>query len=216
MKSNVATINLGGVNCYLAKCPDGFVLIDTGFSARRKLLLKALRKAGCRPGNLTFVLITHGDSDHAGNASYLQEEFGAPVGMHPDDFGMVQLGDMNWNRKPKADAMSLVMKVLGFMVRLIAKQQFDTFTPDVAVHDGFDLSPFGFNAKAVHIPGHSKGSLGVLAEDGSFYCGDFLYTTPGMNFVDDGEARARSLSRLRTLDIKAVFPGHGRPIGAVR
>lgn len=216
MDSNVVPINLGGVNCYLAKCRDGFILIDAGFSVKRNLLLQALERAGCRPGNLKFVLVTHGDSDHAGNGAFLQKEFHAPIGMHPDDFGMVEHGDMDWNRKPKADKMSAIMKVVGYLMRLISKERFETFTPDVAVNDGYDLSGFGFNAKVIHIPGHSKGSIGVLAENGDLYCGDFLYTTPGMNFVDDAEARSRSLIRLRKLDIKTIFPGHGKPTRVLR
>jgi hydroxyacylglutathione hydrolase len=209
--SNAVTINLGGVNCYLAKARDGFVLIDSGLSVKRNLLLKALEKAGCKPGNLKFVVITHGDSDHAGNGAFFQKEFHALIGMHPDDFGMVERGDMSWNRKPRADKMSPIMKIVGFLVRLVAKEHFETFTPDVAVNDGFDLSKYGFNGRVVHIPGHSQGSIGVLAENGNFYCGDFLYTTPGLNFVDDSEARARSLSKLQKLKIEAMFPGHGKP-----
>ncbi len=214
--TTVTTINLGGVNCYLAKCIDGFVLVDTGFSARRNLLVKELEKAGCKPGNLKFVVITHGDSDHAGNCAFLQKEYRAPIGMHADDVGMVERGDMSWNRKPKADKMSIVMRIVGAVVRLAAKERFETFRPDVVVTDGYDLSRYGFNARAVHIPGHSKGSIGVLADDGSLYCGDFLYATPGMNFVDDQEARAASLEKLKKLPIRKVFPGHGKPVSSVR
>ena len=216
MDAKVTTVNLGGVNCYLAECADGFVLIDTGFSLKRARLLKALQKAGCKPGNLHFALITHGDSDHAGNAAFLQREYRAPIGMHLDDVGMVEHGDMNWNRKPKADNMSPIMKIVGTMVRLVAKEKFETFKPDVAVADGFDLSNYGLNAKVVHIPGHSKGSIGVLMDNGNLYCGDFLYTTPGMNFVDDMQARNASLAKLKKLPIKEVFPGHGKPTQSVR
>ena len=88
--------------------------------------------------------------------------------------------------------------------------------PDVEVADGFDLSKYGLNAKVVHIPGHSKGSIGVLTDDGNLYCGDFLYTTPGMNFVDDMEARKASLEKLKKLPIRKIFPGHGKPTPTVR
>lgn len=217
MSSNVIPINLGGVNCYLARCPESFVLIDTGFSARRSRLLEALSQAGCRPGNLAFIVITHGDSDHAGSAAFLQKEYHAPVGMHPDDFGMVERGDMSWNRKPRADRMTPVMRIISSLAnRFAAQGSFETFTPDVAVDDGFRLSRYGFDATVVHLPGHSKGSIGVLTDRGDLYCGDFLYTTPGLGFVDNAEDRARSLEKLRGLDIKTVFPGHGRPTHVLR
>jgi hydroxyacylglutathione hydrolase len=212
----MVAINLGGVNCYLVKSPASFLLIDAGLSTQRKRLLQELHKAGCGPTDLKFVVMTHGDSDHAGNGAFLQKEFRVPIGMHPDDFGMVERGDMNWNRKPKADKMSFVMKIVGGMVRLVSKQRFDTFTPDVAVGDGYNLSKYGFDAEVVHLPGHSKGSVGVLLDNGYLFCGDFLYTAPGMNFVDDAADRARSLAKLKKLGIKKIFPGHGKPVEALR
>ena len=42
MPQDIETINLGGVNCFLLKAGDGFVLIDTGFAARRDQLEKEL------------------------------------------------------------------------------------------------------------------------------------------------------------------------------
>lgn len=212
----MVAINLGGVNCYLVKSSAGFLLIDTGLSTQRARLLAALERAGCKAADLKLVIMTHGDSDHAGNGAFLQREFHVPVGMHPDDFGMVERGDMSWNRKPKADKMSLVMKVVGNIVRVVSKQPFETFTPDIAVGEGDDLSRYGFDAKVVHIPGHSKGSIGVLMGNGRLFCGDFLYSTPGMNFVDDADARADSLAKLQILGIKKVFPGHGKPIETLR
>jgi hypothetical protein len=35
MTQEIKTINLGGVNCYLIKAGDGFILVDTGFSSKR-------------------------------------------------------------------------------------------------------------------------------------------------------------------------------------
>ena len=52
MHSEVKSINLGGVNCYLAKCADGYILIDTGFPTKRDALVRELHKAGCKPGSL--------------------------------------------------------------------------------------------------------------------------------------------------------------------
>ena len=216
MNPNVVAINLGGVNCYLVKSSAGFLLVDAGLSTQRRRLLQEFDKAGCKPADLKFVVMTHGDSDHAGNGAFLQKEFRVPIGMHPDDFGMVERGDMNWNRKPKADKMSIFMKIVGAMVRLVSKQRFETFTPDVAVGDGYDLSQYGFDAQVVHIPGHSKGSVGVLMDNGDLFCGDFLYSTPGMDFVDDARARAESLAKLRKLGIKRLLPGHGKPVEVLR
>lgn len=90
MKQEIIRINLNGVNCYLGKSEEGFVLFDTGgplildkrFTNRRDELEDQLMKAGCKPGNLKAIIITHGDNDHVGNAAYLQEKYKTVIAMH--------------------------------------------------------------------------------------------------------------------------------------
>jgi hydroxyacylglutathione hydrolase len=217
MPLQVKRIDLGGVNCYLARCRDGFMLIDTGFGARRKRLVRELEMAGCAPGNLRMVLLTHGDVDHAGNAAYLRALYGAKIAMHGGDSGMVEKGDMSFNRKPRADRMSGFFRLLGRLSRVFGMGgRFETFVPDVLLEDGRDLSPDGFEGTIVHIPGHSKGSIGLLTNDGNLYCGDFAYNMPGMDYVDDLEAHAASRSRLEGMRITTIHPGHGGPMAARR
>ncbi len=55
--------------------------------------------AGCRPGDLRLVILTHGDFDHAGNAAYLRDRFSATIAMHRGDSGMAQRGDGFSNRR---------------------------------------------------------------------------------------------------------------------
>ncbi len=78
--------SLGCVNCYLIKTEAGYVLIDTGSTNQRAVLEQELLKAGCRPGNLRLIILTHGDFDHTGNAAHLRRKFNAPLAMHPADF----------------------------------------------------------------------------------------------------------------------------------
>jgi hydroxyacylglutathione hydrolase len=212
MPHEIKPIGLSGVNCYLVKTGADFILIDTGYSNKRAQLEKEMEKAGCRTGVLKLIVLTHGDSDHAGNGAYLRERYGAPIAMHADDWGMVERGDMGWNRKPKPDRISLVFKILGTLIMTFSSaSQFDLFKPDLAVDDGFDLSEYGAAAKVLHIPGHSKGSIGVLTADGDLFCGDLLYNMPGFFVADDAAAYNASLKKLSSLGIKTVYPGHGKP-----
>ncbi|MCP4541171.1 MAG: MBL fold metallo-hydrolase [Chloroflexi bacterium] len=91
-------LKLGSVNCYLVKTNTGYILIDTGSSNARTGLEKELKSVGCKPDDLKLIVITHGDFDHTGNAAYLCEKFGAKIAMHYDDSGMLERGDMFWNR----------------------------------------------------------------------------------------------------------------------
>jgi glyoxylase-like metal-dependent hydrolase (beta-lactamase superfamily II) len=197
---------LASVNCYLIKINANFVLIDTGTSGNRGEIENQLEKAGCKPGNLNLILITHGDSDHAGNAAYLRDKYGTKIAMHQGDSGMVQKGDMLWNRK--GNPISKIIK--PFM----GLSKSNRFTPDFYVEDGYDLIDYGLNAQVIHIPGHSLGSLGILTDQGDLFCGDLLINTdkPALNSImDDKKAANISIEKLEKLNIVNVYPGHGEP-----
>jgi len=85
---------LGSVNCYLVESGTGHILIDTGSSNMRSDLERELESAGCKPGNLRLIVLTHGDFDHIGNAAFLKKKFGTKIAMHKDDSGMAEHGNM--------------------------------------------------------------------------------------------------------------------------
>jgi len=212
MSAKVTTINLGGVNCYLLQSEQGFVLIDTGFQTQRTLLERKLEEAGCKPGRLRLILMTHGDTDHVGNSAYLHQKYGAPTAIHAIDAPMVEQGNMGVNRKPKPDRMSLLFKLLTlFTKRLAEKHPLEKFKPDLLVDESFELGTYGLEAKVLHIPGHSKGSIGVLTEEGDLFCGDMFYNMPGFRFVDDIQDRQGSVEKLKGMGIRRIYPGHGKP-----
>ena len=196
------------VNSYLIPIEDGFVLIDTGRRGKRQEIEREIQAAGCQPGDLRLILLTHGDFDHSGNAHYLGQTFRAPIAMHRDDVGMVEFGDMTWNRnKPNI--------VMGALMDLFYRlDEADRFSPDVLVAEGDDLAKYGLQAQVVEIPGHSQGSVGFLTPNGEFFCGDLLANTkrPDIwSIIDDQEAAQASVEKLRSYPIERVYPGHGRP-----
>ena len=198
---------LGGVNCYLIKTDIGYILIDTGCSNKRTDLEKELESASCKPGNLKVIVLTHGDFDHAGNAAYLRKKFGTRIAMHYDDSGMVERGNMFWNRKKS----NILIKMIAPILFRFGKSQ--RFKPDSYIGDGDDLSEHGFDAKILHIPGHSKGSIGILTSGGDLFCGDLLENTdkPDLNSImDDRTAANASVEKLKSLEINTVYPGHGK------
>lgn len=199
---------LGPVNCYLIKTDTGYILVDTGCSNRRADLEKELESAGCKPGNLKLIVLTHGDFDHTGNAAYLRKKFGTRIAMHYDDSGMAERGNMFWNRKKGNVLIRMIAPILfGF-----GKSK--RFKPDLYIENGDDLSEYGFDAKVLHIPGHSKGSIGILTAGDDLFCGDLLENRdkPGLNSImDDSAAANTSVQKLKSLEINAVYPGHGKP-----
>ena len=199
---------LGTVNCYLVETDTGFILVDTGSSNRRAELENELTSAGCKPGNLKLIVLTHGDFDHTGNAAYLRERFGAKIAMHKDDSGMAERGDMFWNRSSGNTLFRLIAPILFRFAKS------NRFRPDFCVEEWDDLSEYGFDAQVLSIPGHSKGSIGILTAAGGLFCGDLLENSkkPATNsLIDDSVACEASLEKLQGFEINTVYPGHGQP-----
>jgi len=205
---------LGTVNCYLVETSTDFILIDTGSSNRRAELERELAGAGCKPGDLKLIVLTHGDFDHTGNAAHLREKYGAQIAMHRDDAGMAEQGDMFWNRSSSNALMALIAPILFRFPKS------NRFRPDLHLADGDSLAAYGFDARILSIPGHSKGSIGILTAGGDLFCGDLLENskTPAANSImDDRLACEASLEKLQGFEINAVYPGHGNafPVDAL-
>lgn len=208
MGLEVITIKWPMVNSYLLKNGRSFVLVDSGFSLQRYILRRSLKKAGCNPGNLKLVVITHADFDHTGNCAWLQKAYKVPIALHPAEAPVVRKGRMFLNRK---DQRGVFTRAVIYLVGLLI---FRRFKPDLFLSEGEDLSRFDLDARVYYIPGHSRGSIGIMTGEGHFFCGD-LFTNdgkPGENtLVDDASEMNTSIERLKVLNTSIIYPGHGFP-----
>jgi hydroxyacylglutathione hydrolase len=228
MKQEIIRIDLEGVNCYLGKENDNFILFDTGghlffdkkYDNRRETVEKKLDEYGCHATNLKLIVLTHGDNDHVANASYFRKKYNTRIAMHPEDVELVYnptieklMGNCHFH--------SIVFKlVLLIMKRLIKKmtkkslEDFDSFKPDLLINEGFNLSEYGFEAKILHIPGHTKGSIGIITEQGDLISGDTFANTGKPQIAPNAynyKELTKSFERLKSLNINTIYPGHGEP-----
>jgi glyoxylase-like metal-dependent hydrolase (beta-lactamase superfamily II) len=166
--------------------------------------------AGCLPDKLRLIIITHGDFDHAGNCAKLQEEYKCKIAIHKDDSLMVEKGLF-----PKRKTRNLSSKVFSIIRKLFRRKfTFDKFKPDFYLTDGQELNEYGFNAKVVHIPGHTKGSIGILTDEGNFFAGDTFTNNkkPDIaNYIENSQDLENSIARLKKMNLKMIYPGHGKP-----
>ena len=131
--------------------------------------------------------------------------------MHRDDRGMVERGDMFWNRGRGSPWSGRLPRLLfGF-------GNSERFTPELFIEDGSDLSRHGFTRVRIE-SGFPAGTLkGIHRDrdrDGELFCGDLLVNEkkPVLNDrITDPAAARESVERLRTLGIRTVYPSHGRP-----
>jgi glyoxylase-like metal-dependent hydrolase (beta-lactamase superfamily II) len=207
---DIKTIELTFVNAFLVKVTGGFILIDTGLSMHWENLENKLIAEGCLPDKLKLVLITHGDFDHTGNCTKLKEKYNCIIAMHTGDRPMVEKGVV-----VKRKLKSFRNKIFFLIRKLFRKKfTFNRFSPDILLSDGQRLDEYGFNAVVVHIPGHTKGSIGILTGEGNFFAGD-TFTNRNKpdtaSIIENQDELDNSLARLKNMDIKMIFPGHGKP-----
>lgn len=166
------------------------------------------RPAEVWPWIAQLIVLTHGDFDHTGNAAHLRHTFGAKIAMHRGDAGMAEHGDMFSNRS----SGNAILRLLAPLLFRFPKA--NRFKPDMYLKEGDDLSEYGLLAPVLSIPGHSAGSIGLLTSEGDLFCGDLLENAgkPATNSImDDPAACGASLEKLRDLEIRTVYPGHGQP-----
>ena len=226
--SEITRIDLSGVNAYLVRCEGGFILFDTGghivmdqqFSNRRENLLKELQAAGCTENDLRLIVLTHGDNDHSCNAAYLRERFGAKIAMHDGDRLLVEAPTLQkWMESYQYNSVELQQMFLQYrevITRVTQKilDEFERFSPDVLLEESFDLSPYGFDATVIHVPGHTDGSIAILTKSGDLIAGDVFANIDKPSLspnAGDFHQLAGSVDRLKKLPIKTVYPGHGNP-----
>ena len=216
MSQEIKTISLDGTNCYLVKTDGGYILIDTNFPFQRNKFEKTLEREGCRPGNLKLIVITHGDIDHTGNGAYLREKYKARIAMHEGDTEMCMNDGITRDRGEMPKDFSLLLMILwllrGFLRfavgQMLWRKPFDRFEPDLLLEEGQSLAEYGFDAKILYTPGHSKGSISILTASGDLICGDAFNNIQGriLKSIDEG-----GFEMLKALGIKTFYPGHGKP-----
>jgi len=211
----VVPIKLGMVNAYLLRAREGFVLVDTGLFTGWEKLESALKAAGCLPDGLNLVVITHGDFDHTGGCAQLQQRYGAKIAMHEADVRQVETG-VSLEREIGFPLFKVIM-FLRKVKRRGHTPEFQTFEPDLELTDGQSLEEYGVDAKILHLPGHTPGSIVVLLANGDVIAGDTVsnMVKPGRSpFIWDRAQLRENIGKLKRMDLGTIYPGHGRPFTA--
>jgi hydroxyacylglutathione hydrolase len=144
-----------------------------------------------RNWTLKLIVSTHGHWDHIGDNAAVAEHTGADIAVHPLDRERLT------NPSPVWAPFEIVPSV-----------------PAVDLAEGGEVRFGSIVLRVLHTPGHTEGSVCLLAGDeGLLFSGDTLFAA-GWGRVDlpggDPEAMVESLARLVTLeDGVRVYPGHG-------
>jgi len=142
---------------------------------------------------INTIVLTHCHFDHTARVKEIAHMCNAKVAIH------------------KNDARGLLEDTWSLSMHFGARSP--GIAPDVVLNEG----DFVGDLQVLHTPGHTPGSICLLAErelllfsgDTVFSDGCFgRYDFPGGSRID----LARSLDRLALLDVEGLYPGHGEPV----
>lgn len=206
----ILTIPCGNINCYLIDCDSFAILIDTAREKYKDYLLEKLSSY-----NITLIILTHGHIDQIGNTAFLAKHFNAKVAMHPADYNLSKNNSIN-----NIYANSFLGNFLKFFsLKNLKKVTTENFEPDILLSDGESLNEFGLEGTIIHIPGHTKGSIGILLNENELIAGDtfmnIIYPTEAL-IVEDIDMLKKSVRKLSLLDLKLLYPVHGKEIRSIK
>jgi metallo-beta-lactamase class B len=85
---------------------DGVIVIDPLFDySVADEVVGGLETLGVDPATIKYVIVSHGHSDHAGGASFLQDRYHARVVLSAEDWDLMDRTGGSW-RKPKRDIVA--------------------------------------------------------------------------------------------------------------
>ncbi len=202
----VERIKISYANCYLLSGEGGSILIDTcNYKDGPKILERIKDK------NVKLILLTHGHFDHVSSAEYLAKRLNVPIAMSKEDVPIIGRGEDSVLLGPAP-----IGRVVSFFSKFVLKKStYSFFTPDVLLEEGEDLSKYGVKAHVVELRGHTKGSLGVLTDDGDIIVGDAMFNIfrpTGSRIFEDEETMRQSVKKIKKSGAKTIYVGHGKPI----
>jgi glyoxylase-like metal-dependent hydrolase (beta-lactamase superfamily II) len=132
---------------YLINFGGHAALVDAGCGYAHERLLRNIRECGVSPEQIEYLLITHCHFDHTGGVSLLREELRCTIVAHELEADYLEQGD---NTVTAASWYDTSIRPFTVDRRLSGAQE--------------EISLGGRSIKAIHIPGHSPGSVVYLTD----------------------------------------------------
>jgi hydroxyacylglutathione hydrolase len=198
---------MGFSNAYVVETDgQGVIVVDTGTPGKQTKILSYVSSLGKKPSDVSYIVLTHPDADHAGSAAELKRLTGAKVAIGAPDAPRLS-GEKKL--KEVSGASALLIGFFGLFMRV------ERMKADVELKDGDAMGPLTI----VSTPGHTDGSICLYKPGEAIFVGDLMRTDKAQKLMlaspsmsrDMAEVR-RSVEKISKLDFAMLLPGHGRPV----
>jgi glyoxylase-like metal-dependent hydrolase (beta-lactamase superfamily II) len=193
-------------------CENGRgILIDAGMRADGAGILRRIRM---RSIQVPLIFLTHTHYDHTGGLEALRQANGAQVMVDAKEAECIRQGFT-----PVPKGTSAFASFLSSMVHKLQSKKREGYVPVtrdiVEAGEEGSLEAYGFDARYMHLGGHTAGSSGLLVGE-YFFAGDTVFNIgrghypPFADFPEDIPAAWRIIIGSGA---KHICPGHGRMLG---
>jgi glyoxylase-like metal-dependent hydrolase (beta-lactamase superfamily II) len=196
------------------------ILVDCGMPSSGDRIWNGITAAGVDPTDLEMIIVTHGHVDHFGAAAELQARTGAPLAAHSGDLTTYLAGHSDRAQRQPIGAFGHV-----FTRTPPPNEVTRPLQPDRVLTGEYRLDEHGVDARIIHTPGHTPGSVSVLLDQGDLIAGDMLtggflgllqHRPSNPPFHDAPEQALDSLQAALNLGPHTLHIGHGGPMPAAR
>ena len=185
-------------NCWVLAIGEGSecIVIDPGMPDVSVELAELLKKHRLKP---VATLITHGHLDHTFSVVPVCDGYGIPAYIHSEDRNLLS--------DPSA-------AITAEFRTMLAGMSFSEPKEVKELKSGQEFELVGLKIKAIHSPGHTRGSLMFLVDEETLLSGDVLFAgSIGRTDLPTGSntdmQKTLNTKVLTLSDEIKVLPGHG-------
>ena len=183
----------GDAAVYLIKIGSEAALVDSGTGQATGKIMENVKKAGIGTDEIRYLLITHCHFDHTGGAKEIKELTGCEAVAHELEAPFLE----------QADQVVTAAKWYGAML--------EPFTVEKKIRGAREeLVLGGRKIQAIHIPGHSPGSMAYVMESEGMKVlfGQDVHGPLDPSLLSDKELYLQSLRLLISLEADILCEGH--------
>ncbi|MDO9565146.1 MAG: MBL fold metallo-hydrolase [Candidatus Desulfaltia sp.] len=187
---------------YRSKAP---ILIDTGYISDFNETDRSITRLGVNLSDISLIVNTHTHCDHIGGNKIIQQKSGCDIALHKAGKYFIDTQD-DWSTWWR-----------------YYNQEADFFKCTQALEDGEIIAVGPHKFQVIYTPGHASDGIvlynsreKILISSDALWESDVAVMTLRVEGSMALFHMLESLQKLESLDVKIVYPGHGRPFDDIK
>jgi hydroxyacylglutathione hydrolase len=197
----------GRSNAYLVTAAGSAILVDSSVKAAWGILRRRLDGFQRRDIRLDALVLTHAHFDHAYNAAYIRQCYGARIAGSRSEAALLAQGT---NAAITGSVPLTRWLTDTFQAQIPVWFRYPPVRCDLLVDERYELRA---GIALLHTPGHSAGSISVIVDGEIAIAGDAVFGVYPWSafppFATDVGAMIHSWQKLLDTGCRLFLPGHG-------